>query len=57
MAIQKKTLMNNPKTTNKAITASTPAEAKVSAKVTPRAQARLRARLNSPTTLRVSGKN
>jgi hypothetical protein len=56
VALQKKTLINNLKTNKKAITASTPAEAKVSAKVTPRAYARLHARLTSPVDLRVRAK-
>jgi len=43
VTIEKKSLINNLKTTKKAIIASTPTEARVSGKVTPRKFARLAA--------------
>jgi hypothetical protein len=52
VTIEKKSLINNLKTTKKAIIASTPTDAKVSGKVTPRKFARLAARLE----MRVRGK-
>jgi hypothetical protein len=52
MAIEKKSLINNLKTTKKAVVASTPTEAKSSARVTPRASLRIKGRF-SPINTRV----
>jgi hypothetical protein len=51
--MQKKSLINNLKTTKKAIVASKPTEAKSSVKVTPRTSIRVRANV-SPVRTRVT---
>jgi hypothetical protein len=56
VATEKKSLINNLKTTRKAIVASTPGHAKVSGKVTPRNFARTTARMTTRVRTRVKGK-
>ena len=54
MTIEKKSLINNLKTTKKAIVASAPTEAKVSARVLPRKGLRLRAKVGNPMRAHIS---
>jgi hypothetical protein len=54
VSIEKKSLINNLKTTKKAIVASTPTDARVSAKVLPRKNSRVIAKLQGPVKSRIS---